>query len=221
MKLFEDISKLLATSLLFVSLSACSKEEVKIETVPPQQEAAKESAKNKAKPSSKYSPVVVQQGVCNASLALNAKPIVKQQTIKLNDKVSIDMKQYLSTHSHKGVAIADNTICQKLNGAKYTGSNEEWIGFINNAVNGLKNSGGKEMMLKLMAEEKDKVYKGDNPHREYYFEGDFGGNSQVIYNLAVLDKRKNIIYTLSVSGAFRARTIVKEEYKRLVKSFKL
>jgi len=148
----------------------------------------------------------------------NAKE--KQQVIPASKDVSIHIKQMLAVQSKDGVKIASNAICQKLSGANYTGSEQEWQSFISSAVNGLLKAKYKDLQITMVGGG-DKVYQGKLAHKEYIFTGSVPGNKQYIYNLAVLDKSENTVYTLSVSGNESAIEKVQSEFSRLVDSFKL
>ncbi|WP_042150688.1 MULTISPECIES: hypothetical protein [unclassified Pseudoalteromonas] len=154
----------------------------------------------------------------NVDFVTNAKE--KQQVIPASKDVSIYIKQMLAVHSSSGVKIASNAICQKLSGASYTGSEQEWQSFISSAVNGLLKANYTDLQITMVGED-DKVYQGKLAHKEYIFTGSVPGNKQHIYNLAVLDKSNNTVYTMSVSGNERAVREVKSEFSRLIKSFKL
>lgn len=158
--------------------------------------------------------------VCNAAIVFENKVKQKKQTIKLNDKVSMNLHQYRTDTRKRGAKIASNVICQRLTGAEYSGSDEEWAAFIQNAADGLKKAKAKDIQLFLIGD-KVKVYSSLADNKEYDFRATFGGNRQIIKNIAVLDRLNNTVYTLSVSGADRVRNEVNEEFERLVKSFRL
>lgn len=165
------------------------------------------------------------QKLCAATFEFIKPPTIKKQTIVLNENISMEFVQALSTQDLLGVELATNAICQKLIGYSYTGSNEEWSKFIDNAVSSLKKSGGKNMQL-ILAGDKGGYYSNKNDsdrfsHKEYTFMGTFKGTKQSIYNLAILDKQSNTVYTVSVSGAELIEKYIKNEFKRIVTAIKL
>lgn len=162
--------------------------------------------------------------VCNANVAFMADVKNADKNITLSDSASLHMKQYLSEKEPSGYKVASNVICQKLNGIEYTGSAKEWQGFINNTISGLMKKGGENLQFTLVGSN-DSHYASDYvstfDHREYIINGVFNKHEQIIYNLAVLDKKNNTMYTLVVSGGKVVNEEIKQEFKRLVKSFTL
>lgn len=158
--------------------------------------------------------------LCDANFTFTTPAEMKKQRSALSSNVSVSLTQALAQQKQAGVYIVTNVICQKLTGAKYTGTEQEWAQFLGNAVTGLKHSGGKEMQLVLVTG-KDRVFMKEVSHKEYNFVGNFGKNRQIIFNLAVLNKENNTVYTISVSGARHLEKIVKNEFKRIVNSFEL
>lgn len=159
--------------------------------------------------------------VCDSNMVFKTLPTIKQQTLKLDDKVSIELNQFLSTQSsHYGAKIATNVICQQLEGSRYTGSKKEWAQFIQHGANGLQRSGGKELRFDIVGE-REKFFHQNIENREYTFYGRFNGIMQVIRNVAILDKKNNTIYTISVSAAEKGDKAVVEELKRILSTFTL
>jgi hypothetical protein len=159
--------------------------------------------------------------VCQARLQFVTAVEKKRQELQLTPDVSMVMSQFLSLQRTKrGTKVVSNVICQQLSGANYSGSQQEWTQFIDQAVTGMKKSSGKKMQLVLVGE-KDKLFHQDIDNREYTLYGEFKGSKQVIYNLAVLDKPNNTVYTFSVSGSKRYNDAILEEYQRIIASFSL
>ncbi|WP_448213057.1 hypothetical protein [Colwellia sp. MEBiC06753] len=158
--------------------------------------------------------------VCDAQVQLKAKPLIKSQHIVLNDQVSIDINQWLSTSIINSRKLAVNIICQKLTGANYTGSKEEWMQFIQTAVNGFKKTKATDIQLTIVGLD-ERVYKESENSQEYTITANFEGNKQIIRNVAILDKKANTVYTLSVSGEVGISTQIEQEFVRVVQSFKL
>lgn len=157
---------------------------------------------------------------CDNAIEFTAEAKVQHQHIPLSPTVSMDLTQQVAQQRfNKVVVVASNMVCQKLTGAAYTGSAQEWKKFIDSAINGLLKAGFKDLSFTAVGSD-DKVYQGKLDHQEYILIGNTGGNIQHIHNLAVLDKSKNTVYTLSVSGNEKAQDAVKTEFKRLVGSFK-
>ena len=159
--------------------------------------------------------------VCDAQLTFFNSPKYKQQTLKLSNTVSLKLSQYLSTYKSRfGTKVATNVICQRLLGSKYSGSEQEWGDFIQQAITGMQSSGGQHMRLELMGE-KTKQFKQQIANKEYKLFGEFNGSMQAIYNVAILDKVHNTVYTISVSGNDKGEKAINEEFLRIIKSFKL
>ncbi|MFY8285255.1 hypothetical protein AAEU31_17275 [Pseudoalteromonas sp. SSMSWG5] len=163
-----------------------------------------------------------QQGseACNFDIKFSSEPKEKQQTLNISTGVDLNLKQFVSIKQIKAANIASNVTCQQLVGQKYTGSKEEWQGFVKNALQGLINSGFKDLQFTRVGQD-DAVYEGDLENMEYSFTGTINKNKQIIHNLAVLDKSNNQVVIISVSGNERVADEIKEEYTNLVKSFSL
>lgn len=161
----------------------------------------------------------VANNACKFDIKFSSDPKQKQQLLNVAPNVDLKLKQFVATQSVKGANIATNVMCQQLIGQQYTGSTQEWQGFINNALRGLVNGGFKDVQFTKVGTD-DAAYKGTLDNMEYMFTGDNGGNKQVIHNLAVLDKANNQVITLSVSGNEKVTQEIKGEYQRLVNSFK-
>jgi|GEM_PF-3598003 len=165
--------------------------------------------------------------VCDGSISFTAEINSANRVITLSDSASLDMNQYLSEKVYDGYKVASNVICQKLNGITYTGSAEEWQGFINNTISGLTKSGGENLQFTLVGTEDSQYsstfenmrYVSNLDYREYTINVTFNKHKQVLYNLAVLDKKYNTMYTLGVSGEVTVDEKIKQEFERLVKSF--
>ncbi|WP_404341341.1 hypothetical protein [Pseudoalteromonas mariniglutinosa] len=155
---------------------------------------------------------------CEFDIKFASKPEQNKQTVQASPTVTMQIEQFLAKKSIKGANIASNVICQHLTGHAYTGSEQEWAGFIDNGIKGLIKAGVKDLQFTKIGEN-DATYKGDLAHMEYVFTGDNGGNKQIIHNLAVLDKKNNQVITLSVSGNEKVASEIKDEYQRLVNSF--
>lgn len=163
-----------------------------------------------------------QQGseACDFDIKFSSEPKEKQQTLNIGNGVDLNLKQFISIKQIKAANIASNVTCQQLVGQKYTGSKEEWQGFVKNALQGLINSGFKDLQFTRVGQD-DAVYEGDLENMEYSFTGAINKNKQIIHNLAVLDKSNNQVVIISVSGNERVADEIKEEYTNLVKSFSL
>lgn len=157
---------------------------------------------------------------CKFDIKFTSDPKLKEQTITVAPNVDLKIKQFISVQTVKDAKIADNVMCQQLIGQQYTGSADEWKGFINSAFQGLLNADFKDVKFTKVGTD-DAAYKGTLANMEYTFTGNTGGNKQVIHNLAVLDKKNNQVITLSVSGNEKVSEEIKEEYFRLVSSFVL
>ncbi|AQP99411.1 hypothetical protein B0W48_06100 [Pseudoalteromonas aliena] len=157
---------------------------------------------------------------CKFDIKFSSDPKQKQQLLNVAPNVDLKLKQFIATKVVKGARVASNVMCQQLIGQQYTGSQQEWQGFINNALQGLLNGGFKDLKLTKVGTN-DAAYKGTLGNMEYIFTGDNSGNKQVIYNLAVLDKANNQVITISVSGNEKVTQEIQDEYQRLVNSFSL
>ncbi|MEI8623679.1 hypothetical protein P4S67_03980 [Pseudoalteromonas sp. B137] len=156
---------------------------------------------------------------CQFDIKFASKPQQKNQSIQASPTVSMDLTQFVAKQVKKGAYIASNVTCQHLIGHSYTGSQQEWAGFIDNGIKGLIKAGVTDINFTKVGTT-DAAYKGTLDNMEYVFTGDNGGNKQVIHNLAVLDKANNQVITLSVSGNEKVAQEIKDEYQRLVASFK-
>ncbi|MEW6983275.1 hypothetical protein AAD001_11555 [Colwelliaceae bacterium 6471] len=160
------------------------------------------------------------QSVCNAIVDFANEPLHNTQSVKLNENVSIELNQFLSETYFNGAKVKSNVICQKLYGSQYTGSEPEWALFIQNAIENFKRTGIESGRL-VFPSDVDKVYSKNLDNKEYAFFGNYNGTKQIFKNIAILDKRHNTVFTISVSGADRAKHKINEEFQRLVNSFKL
>lgn len=166
------------------------------------------------------SPLSLADKFCVPTLIVKSKPETKQQVVKLNEKINLHLTQIISLHSNKGARVAVNAICQYLEGAKYTGSEQEWKQYIDNGLNGLLKAGYKDIELTLATDE-GTLFTSEHASIEYSFAANKDGNKQVIYNLAVLDKNKNQLHSVSVSGNERIKSAVYQEFKRVLNTFEL
>lgn len=157
---------------------------------------------------------------CKFDVSFLTDPSVKEQTINISKGVELKLKQYVAVRTKNGANIASNVICQHLIGQQYTGSQEEWKGFLNTAVQGMIQHGFKDLKFTKVGTD-DAIYKGQYPNYEYTFTGDIGGNKQIIHNLAVLDKANNQVITFSVSGNEKVESVIKKDYENLINSFSL
>jgi hypothetical protein len=168
--------------------------------------------------SSVLSSKVYSAEACNVKLEFSTIPEKKYQEVKVADGVKLSLAQMMATKKFEGAKVASNFICQVMTGASYTGSNEEWQGFINSATQGLANSGYTNVQF-IPVVPKEKKYQSELQSIEYGFIATRGDNTQYILNLAVLDKGKNAVYTISVSGNELVEKQIKSEFERLVASF--
>ncbi|WP_462180706.1 hypothetical protein [Pseudoalteromonas gelatinilytica] len=166
--------------------------------------------------------IPVQRGTeaCNFDIKFSSEPKEKQQTLNIGDGVDLNLKQFVSVKQIRAANIASNVTCQHLVGQKYTGSQQEWQGFVKNALQGLMNAGFKDLQFTRVGQD-DAIYEGTLDNMEYSFTGVIDKNKQIIHNLAVLDKSNNQVVIISVSGNERVAAEIKEEYTNLVKSFSL
>lgn len=155
--------------------------------------------------------------LCQSSFSLTSKPRLKSQQVKLSETVSMTLENSVSIFSKKGTRIATNINCQVLMGHQYSGSAEEWAKFIDSAIQGLTKANYKKVKFTLVGND-EKMYSTDKQNKEYIFSANFEGINHLIYNLAVLDKKQNTVYTFSVSGAAVVKAEVENEYNRLVQS---
>lgn len=159
--------------------------------------------------------------VCNAQLDFVNSPTQSQQQFQLSETVSMILSHYLTSYSSRfGAKVATNVICQTLIGSQYSGSEQEWLQFIQQATSSVKKSGGKDMRLVLVGE-KEKLFNQKLNNKEYKFYGEFNELKQTFYNVAILDKNHKSVYIISVSGSVRAEKAIKEEFIRVISSFKL
>jgi hypothetical protein len=156
---------------------------------------------------------------CDIDVSFKSEAKTSQQVYKAAPTVKLYLTQMIAMQKLKDVQIASNVICQKLTGAKYTGSEQEWQGFIDSAIKGLLSNKYEDVEITFVGEQ-DKVYQGTLINKEYNFTATKDTNKQKIYNLALLDKKENAVYSFSVSGNVKKIEAIKQEFKRLVASFK-
>ena len=164
-------------------------------------------------------PIANEANACQFDIKFASKAQQKNQSIQASPTVSMDLTQFIATKVVESARIGSNVTCQHLIGHTYTGSQQEWAGFIDNGIKGLIKAGVTDINFTKVGTT-DAAYKGTLDNMEYVFTGDNGGNKQVIHNLAVLDKENNQVITLSVSGNEKVAQEIKDEYQRLVASFK-
>ena len=163
---------------------------------------------------------LIKSEACKFKIKFSSNPQKKVQQLNIAPNVDLNLKQFIATKQIKAANISSNVICQQLVGQYYSGSEQEWQGFIKNGIQGLLKAGFKDLQYTKVGSD-DAVYMGSLDYMEYIFTGDIGGNKQVIHNLAVLDKANNQVITLSVSGNEKVTQEIKDEYHRLVSSFSL
>jgi hypothetical protein len=163
---------------------------------------------------------VIKSEACKFKIKFSSNPQKKVQQLNIAPNVDLNLKQFIATKKIKAANISSNVICQQLVGQYYSGSEQEWQGFIKNGIQGLLKAGFKDLQYTKVGSD-DAVYMGSLDYMEYIFTGDIGGNKQVIHNLAVLDKANNQVITLSVSGNEKVTQEIQDEYQRLVSSFSL
>lgn len=163
---------------------------------------------------------VSNDSACQFDIEFSSKPKENSQTVNASPSVTMDIKQFVATKVVKNAKIASNVMCQHLTGHAYTGSEQEWAGFIDNGIKGLLRAGVTDVQFTKVGTN-EAVYNGELANIEYIFTGDNGGNKQVIHNLALLDKKNNQVITISVSGNEKVSDEIKNEYTKLVNSFSL
>lgn len=154
---------------------------------------------------------------CLVNVEFVNPPQVKHETHKLNESISLDMSQQLDVQTFGNIKVATNVTCQKLIGAKYTGSEQEWNNFIGTARKGLLATGHKDLKITVFPNDNE-LFDGKHQSLEYRFSGERAGNKQLIYNFAVLNKTQNTLYVFAVSGHENAKKEIEEEFSRLKKS---
>lgn len=159
--------------------------------------------------------------LCLLEVAFESEVQKKQQTINLNNNVKMSIANLMATQSVPGARMATNVGCQKLDGASYTGSKQEWVKFFNSAVSGMVKEKYQKVSFTLVGDT-EKVYrpvaKANFITKEYIIRGAIKDNQQVIMNLAILDKPNNTLYTFSVSGSALVETEIAKEFQRLLAS---
>jgi hypothetical protein len=167
--------------------------------------------------------VIYNNPLCLLEVEFESEPQKKQQIINLNANVKMSIWNRLAIQNHEYAKIATNTGCQKLVGASYTGSAQEWAKFFDSAVSGLVKANYQDVTFTLVGDT-EKVYSPENGSKfltkEYTFIAKIKDNKQVIRNLAILDKLNNTLYTFSVSGSIRVEAEIAKEFERLVASLK-
>lgn len=196
-----NLIKVAAISSVFL-LSACTEANDKDEVNSNQVTQADSAEKHK---------------VCDASVLLLSTPKKTSNEHQLSSSVSMTVEQMIAQRTFGNAKLATNVMCQELVGTQYTGSEEEWQGFFQQAVASLGRKGVKNLQLTIIGTG-SKAYNGTLDNREYRFKGDFEQGTQVIVNLALLDKLNNKIYTISVSGDHILENRILEEYNRVVTS---
>lgn len=135
----------------------------------------------------------------------------------------MDISQWVATNvirEHKA-RIATNVTCQFMLGQKFTGSDNEWQGFYQSAINGLLAAKAEDIQFTLIGEDKA-LYSGKaKNYKEYRFDANLGGNKQVIKNFTVLELDKNEVITVSVSGNEAVEAEIKEQYQAILKELAL
>lgn len=151
---------------------------------------------------------------CLVNVEFVNPPQVKHENHKINENVSLDMSQQLDIQTFGNINVATNVTCQKLNGAQYSGSEQEWNNFIGTARKGLLATGHKDLKITLFPSG-NTLFNDKHRSLEYRFSGERAGNKQLIYNLAVLNKTQNTLYVFAVSGHENAKKEIEEEFLRL------
>lgn len=158
---------------------------------------------------------------CSSGLVLSVagKAQNKNQKVALSDSVNLEINQYLFVETYKAARIAKNLICQKIDGASYTGKSDEWTKFFRSALDGLVKAKYENVQFTLVGID-ERSYVSENSSQEYVFQGTKDDNEQVIYNLAVLSENKQSLLTISVSGNIAEKEQIQKEYQKLVTSLK-
>lgn len=203
-------------SLLFIALLSTVGAELASAT---EAKLAGADKSNANKPNA-FKPNASKPAACQFDIKFASKPQQKTQTIQASPTVSMNLTQFIAQQTEQGAVIASNVTCQHLIGHSYTGSQQEWAGFIDSGIKGLMKAGVADIKFTKVGSD-DAAYKGTLDNMEYIFTGDNDGNKQVIQNLTMLDKANNQVITLSVSGNEKVTQQIQDEYQRLVNSFSL
>ncbi|GAA6203355.1 hypothetical protein [Thalassotalea sp. SU-HH00458] len=152
--------------------------------------------------------------VCGLAVLFTTPYKESRSQYSLSNEVNLSIFQFLSTRVVSGATIATNITCQSIEGMDYSGSEEEWKTFFNNSINTLSKKGVKNLKMTIVGTDRQ-VYKGNLPFREYKFFGTFNEGDQMIYNLTILNKASNTLYTVSVSGHSMIEKQVINEFKQV------
>ncbi|NOU51803.1 hypothetical protein HG263_14795 [Pseudoalteromonas sp. JBTF-M23] len=145
----------------------------------------------------------------------------QRQTIPFGEQRKMYIERWIiqETVSPKSAVLATNITCQKMEGIKFTGSKEEWNGFINSIAQGFVKNSANDIQLTMIGDDKA-VYKGTLPHQEYSIKADFDGNQQIVHNITWLDLTDNTALTVSVSGNIHLVDMIFDKYKDLINKIK-
>jgi hypothetical protein len=161
--------------------------------------------------------------LCDLLLDFSDEPKIKLKTLKLNKTVTMVLTNAVAFNDGLAAIVASNVTCQQLTGASYTGSEAEWAKFFNSASQGLIKASYKELEFTLVGAD-DNIFESALADgfmaKEYDYKGTIGNNTQLIKNLALLDKHNNTLYTFSVSGNVMVESNVRLEFERLLASIK-
>ncbi|WMN61206.1 hypothetical protein NI389_07440 [Pseudoalteromonas xiamenensis] len=140
-----------------------------------------------------------------------------QQQFNMNNGGKLSMTQWLNveTISESRAKIASNIICQSLQGASYTGEDEEWSQFIQGAARGLVDANATNIEFTLVGTD-DATYHGKLDNREYQFIATMDDYKQMMRNITLLNKSRNQVITVSISGNTVIAEEINKEYRRIV-----
>jgi hypothetical protein len=163
---------------------------------------------------------IYSKAIGDGTITFVSDPEKQKNTYDISATQKLETIKLLAVDTIDSRDIASSILYQKLAGATYTASPQEWTQFLDSVIKGLRGNGFKELTFTLLGVN-EKSYTGTNIHKEYVFTGIRRGNEQIIYNLALFSEDRTKMYILSVGGNEFVKEDVYKEFKRLVSSFKL
>ncbi|MFC3033091.1 hypothetical protein ACFOEE_11210 [Pseudoalteromonas fenneropenaei] len=157
---------------------------------------------------------------CDLSLSFETEPKYSSQIVDVHEGKKLKLKRWVAiqTIAASSARRATNVTCQTIDGVVYSGGTEEWKQFIESAAKGLSQANAKDIRFTLIGSD-EALYHGKLEHLEYRFDAVIGDHEQVIKNITLIERDRNEVITVSVSGSKLVEEEIISEYQRVIELF--
>jgi hypothetical protein len=165
-------------------------------------------------------PLILSAQECGINAAFKNIPKIAKKTYQINDQVSLNTKQYLSSQSINNAQLATSVACQRIIGANYTGTEEEWQRIFDNTLAELAGKGFKNVNF-IVYKKNAQRYQSNLVNKEYFVKASKGDSQQVFYMLNILNESKTVLYNVVVSADSSIVLAVEDEFIRFIKTIEI